>query len=50
VEQQLESAFTGQVVRVPARLALGGIGIAAAALVVLAGAVVAIVLLAKLAF
>jgi hypothetical protein len=50
VEQQLERAFTGEELRVPTRLALGGVGIAAATLVVLAAAVVAIVLLAKLAF
>jgi class 3 adenylate cyclase len=50
VEQQLERAFTGEDLRVPTRLALGGVGIAAVTLVVLAAAVVAIVLLAKLAF
>ena len=49
VEQQLERAFAGEEVRVPTRLALGGVGIAAASLVLLAAAVVAVVLLVKLA-
>jgi class 3 adenylate cyclase len=50
VEDQLERALAGGEPRVPTRLALGGVGIAAATLVVLAAAVVVIVLLAKLAF
>jgi hypothetical protein len=50
VEDQLERAFSGEAVRVPTRLAIGGVGIAAATLVVFAAAVVAIILLAKLAF
>jgi hypothetical protein len=50
VEDQLERAFSGEDLRVPTRLAIGGVGIAAATLVVFAAAVVAIILLAKLAF
>ena len=50
VEDQLERAFSGETVRVPTRLALGGVSIAAASLVILAAAVVVIVLLAKLVF
>jgi hypothetical protein len=50
VEDQLERALAGGEPRVPTRLALGGVGIAAATLLVLAAAVVVIVLLAKLAF
>jgi class 3 adenylate cyclase len=50
VEDQLERAFSGESARVPTRLALGGIGIAAGSLVILAAAIVVIILLAKLAF
>jgi len=51
VERQLEQAFSGEgEPRIPARLALGGLGVAAAALVLLAVTVVVIVLLVKLAF
>ncbi|HET7567617.1 MAG TPA: hypothetical protein VFJ91_06475, partial [Gaiellaceae bacterium] len=50
VEDQLERAFSGEDLRVPTRLAIGGVGIAAATLVVFAAVVFAIILLAKLAF
>jgi class 3 adenylate cyclase len=50
VEDQLERAFAGETARVPTRLALGGVGIAAASLVILAAAILVIVLLAKLVF
>ena len=49
VEQQLEQALSGDRPAVPTKLALGGLGIAASALVILAFAVVVIVLLVKLA-
>jgi class 3 adenylate cyclase len=50
VDDQLERALSGDAARVPTRLALGGVGIAATSLVVLAAAIVVIVLLAKLVF
>jgi class 3 adenylate cyclase len=50
VDRQLEQAFAGGEPRVPTKLALGGLGIAAATLVLLAAVVVVIVVLVRLAF
>ena len=48
VERQLEQALAGDVAKVPARLAIGSVGIAAATLLILAVVVVLIVLLVRL--
>ncbi|HEY6960466.1 MAG TPA: adenylate/guanylate cyclase domain-containing protein [Gaiellaceae bacterium] len=50
VERQLEQALAGDEVKVPTRLALGGLGIALAAFLVFAIVVVVLVLLVKLVF
>jgi class 3 adenylate cyclase len=50
VERQLENAFSGGKPELPTKLALGGLGIAFASLLMLAAFVVVIVLLVKLIF
>ena len=50
VEQQLESAFSGGQPQIPTKLALGGLGIAFASLLMMAAFVVVIVLLLKWIF
>ena len=47
VERQLENAFSGGQPQVPTKLALGGLGIAFASLLMLAAFVVVVVLLLK---
>jgi hypothetical protein len=50
VEKQLENAFTGGQPQIPTKLALGGLGIAFASILMMIAVVVVIVLVVKVIF
>jgi class 3 adenylate cyclase len=50
VEQQIESAFSGEQAQIPTKLALGGLGIAFVSILMMIAVVVVIVLLVKVVF